>query len=149
MAASPRDSVKRIRVLFVCIGNSCRSPMAEALARHTAADVIDAASAGISPLGRVADLTRQVLAERGINASDLASKGMRQSAFIMPDLVINMTGIPGKSLFHDRYVEDWDVEDPFGEDLATYRRICEDIESRVDELAARLRAAAAGRKKGR
>lgn len=146
MAAAPRDSVKRIRVLFVCVGNSCRSPMAEALARHTAADVIDAASAGISPLGRVADLTRQVLAEKGIDASFLASKGIRETTFIMPDLVINMTGIPGKSLFHDRFVEDWDVEDPFGEDLETYRRICEDIESRVEELAIRLRAAAVGRK---
>jgi protein-tyrosine-phosphatase len=36
-------------------------------------------------------------------------------------------------------VEDWDVEDPYGEDLATYRRICEDIEGRVEELAERLR----------
>jgi protein-tyrosine-phosphatase len=36
-------------------------------------------------------------------------------------------------------VEDWDVEDPYGEDLATYRRICEDIEARVEELAERLR----------
>ncbi|MGC1580579.1 MAG: hypothetical protein WA766_03800, partial [Candidatus Acidiferrales bacterium] len=58
-----RAQSKPTRVLFVCIGNSCRSPMAEALARHSASDVIEAASAGISPLGRVADLTRKILVE--------------------------------------------------------------------------------------
>ena len=36
--------------------------------------------------------------------------------------------------------EDWDVEDPYGEDMETYRRICDDIEARVADLAARIRA---------
>jgi arsenate reductase len=145
MADPPRDPVKRIRVLFVCVGNSCRSPMAEALARHSAADVMDVASAGISPLGSVAELTRKVLIEKGIDAGGLESKGLRDTRFLAPSLIVNMTGIPGKSLFHDRFVEDWDVEDPYGEDLATYRRICEDIEGRIEDLAKRFRAAAGAR----
>ena len=49
--AHPRVPRRRKRVLFICVGNSCRSPMAEALARHLAADVIEPQSAGISPLG--------------------------------------------------------------------------------------------------
>jgi len=130
---------KRTRVLFVCVGNSCRSPMAEALARHSASDVIEATSAGISPLGHVADLTRKILLEKGVNASGLESKGVREAAAVAPNLLINMTGIRGRTIFPDMIVEDWDVEDPYGEDLATYRRICEDIEARVEELAERLR----------
>jgi arsenate reductase len=130
---------KRIRVLFVCIGNSCRSPMAEALARHSASDVIEATSAGISPLGRVADFTRKILVEKGIDSSGLESKSVREAAPIEPDLLINMTGIPGRTLFPQMVVEDWDVEDPYGEDMATYRRICEDIEARIEGLARRLR----------
>jgi arsenate reductase (thioredoxin) len=134
-----RTPFKRTRVLFVCVGNSCRSPMAEALARHSASDVIEATSAGISPLGHVADLTRKILLEKGVNASGLESKGVREAAAVAPDLLINMTGIPGRTIFPDMVVEDWDVEDPYGEDLATYRRICEDIQGRIEELAERLR----------
>ena len=114
--------------------------MAEAIARHTAADVMDVASAGISPLGRVAELTHAILAEKGIDSSGLESKGLRATRFLSPDLIINMSGMPGDSIFYGRVVEDWDVDDPYGDDLATYRRICEDIQARVKALAERLRA---------
>ena len=49
----------RVRVLFVCVGNACRSPMAEAIARYDAADVMEPSSAGLSPLGYLAELTKQ------------------------------------------------------------------------------------------
>jgi arsenate reductase (thioredoxin) len=113
--------------------------MAEALARHFAADIIEATSAGISPLGRIAELTRKTLREKGIEADALESKSIRQAAPDPPELLINMTGIPGRSLFPGMMVEDWNVEDPYGEDIETYRRICEDIEARIEDLAVRLR----------
>lgn len=49
------------RVLFVCTGNACRSPMAEALARHFVPDVIAASSAGLAPLGYISSPTVAVL----------------------------------------------------------------------------------------
>jgi arsenate reductase len=113
--------------------------MAEAIARHHAADVIEAQSAGISPLGRVAESTRRALLDRGVPADGLSSKGIASAALVAVELIINMSGIPGSSLFPDSPVEDWDVEDPYGEDMETYSRICEDIEARVLSLAARLR----------
>jgi arsenate reductase (thioredoxin) len=132
---------KPLNVLFVCIGNSCRSPMAEAVARHAASDVMVASSAGISPLGRIQDSTRKVLLERGISLDGQFSKGLNDDTLFQPaDLVINMSGYPGSTYFTGRKFEDWDVEDPFGEDMETYRRICDDIETRVADLAARLRA---------
>lgn len=129
-----------VKVLFVCVGNSCRSQMAEAIARHAAADVLTPSSAGVSPLGYVADLTRQALAERGIPTAGQFSKGLHDdSIFQPPDLIVNMSGIPGASLFAGCAFEDWPVEDPFGDDMETYRRICDDIQARVADLAARLR----------
>jgi len=138
-AAPPRPK----RMLFVCVGNSCRSQMAEALARHRAGDVIEPLSAGISPLGSVAEMTRRVLLERGVRTDGLFSKGLRDVDRDTADLIINMTGIPGGSLFPGANVEDWEIEDPYGEDLATYHRICDDIEEKILELAARFRAARA------
>jgi arsenate reductase len=132
---------KPLHILFVCIGNSCRSPIAEAVARQAASDVIVASSAGLSPLGRIQDSTQKVLLERGIPFDGQFSKGLNDDTLLRPaDLVINMSGYPGRSFFAGRKFEDWDVEDPYGEDMETYRRICDDIEARVADLAARLRA---------
>ncbi|MFZ0739846.1 MAG: low molecular weight phosphatase family protein [Candidatus Acidiferrales bacterium] len=139
MPGRPEAPLARKKILFICIGNSCRSPMAEAWARHLASDIIEAESAGISPLGSVADATRRVLIEKGVPADGLSSKAVRETHLFRPDLIVNMSGIPGRSLFPEASFEDWDVEDPYGEDMATYRRICEDIEARVTELAERLR----------
>jgi len=132
---------KPLNVLFVCIGNSCRSPLAEAIARHTASDVIAASSAGLSPLGRIQDSTRKVLLERGFPVDGQFSKSLHDDTLLQPaDLIINMSGYQGESFFAGRNYEDWDVEDPYGEDMETYRRICDDIEARVADLAARIRA---------
>ena len=127
------------KVLFVCIGNSCRSQMAEALARHLASDVIEPSSAGLSPLGTIAGPTRKVLLERGIHLVDQYSKGLREANPDHAHLVVNMTGMPGKTLFPGAEVLDWDVDDPYGEDLATYRRSCDEIEELVKDLAEKLR----------
>ena len=60
------------------------------------------------------------------------------------DLVVNLAGRPIEKHFDGRAlpVEDWEVGDPFGSDLAVYRRIRDEIERRVLALVARLRAQA-------
>lgn len=134
------------RVLFVCIGNSCRSPMAEALARHLAADVIEPSSAGLRPLGYVMEETLVVLAEAGVPCDGLASKPLRRDALTAASLVVNLSGTPAEKLFDVAAspVEDWQVGDPFGSDLGVYRRIRDEIETRVRDLARRLRRNRAG-----
>ena len=130
------------KVLFVCVGNSCRSQMAEALARHHAADVIEASSAGISPLGSIAEPTREVLLERGVLMPGHSSKGTTAANIQAAELIVNMTGIHGKALFREGLttpVVDWEVTDPYGDEMGVYRRVCDEIEALVIELAARLR----------
>lgn len=67
----------KIRVLFLCIGNSCRSQMAEALLRKHAPDRFSAFSAGIEP-SAVNPFTIRVLQEIGVDTGDLFSKSLNK-----------------------------------------------------------------------
>src|SRR5579871_2557108 len=66
----PKKEVSKKRVLFVCIGNSCRSQMAEGFARAYGSDIMDSQSAGLSPATVIAPLTRQVLGEKNVKIDD-------------------------------------------------------------------------------
>ena len=132
---------RRNKVLFLCIGNACRSQMAEAIARHSASDVIEPSSAGLVPFGEIPVTTRMVLDERGISFDGQTSKPLLPEDLSAADMVINMTGRSGAAVFTapmPRF-EDWDVGDPYGMNLAVYRTICDEIEVRVEDLARRLR----------
>src|SRR5262245_34057122 len=98
--------------------------MAEAIARYDAADVIEPSSAGLSPLGFVADLTKQTLMKNGYSANGLTSDVITPQAAESADIVINMTGRPRHENFEDYdKVEDWIVQDPYGTDPETYQRV--------------------------
>jgi arsenate reductase len=64
---------EKIKVLFLCTGNACRSQMAEGWARHLKSDVIEAYSAGVWP-SRVSTKAIQVMAEAGVDISSHVSK---------------------------------------------------------------------------
>ena len=138
----------RTKVLFLCIGNACRSQMAEAIARHVASDVIEPVSAGLLPFGEVTQPTIDVLAERGMCAEGQYSKALTPQDLAAADLVINMTGCAGAAVFADPAppVENWDVGDPFGFNLAVYRKIRDEIEAHIENLARRLREKADSQK---
>ena len=114
--------------------------MAEAIAQYDAADVMEPSSAGLFPLGYIADLTRQTLMKNGYSANGLTSDVLTKEAAEAADLIINMTGKPGAHIFRGREnVEDWLVEDPYGDDPETYQRVFEGIQRRVNQLALSLR----------
>jgi protein-tyrosine-phosphatase len=114
--------------------------MAEAIARQDAADLWEVSSGGLTPLGYIADLTKETIAKNNYSADGLESKPVMHAHWEEVDLVINMSGIEKYSVFenYDK-VEDWFVEDPFGANPETYQRIFEDIRTRVASLAVRLR----------
>lgn len=81
----------RLRVLFLCTGNSARSQMAEALLRFLSKNRIAAFSAGSAPEGRVHALAKRTLQEKfGIDASDLYSKSMNEFIGDQFDYVITV-----------------------------------------------------------
>jgi arsenate reductase len=132
----------RYRILFICIGNSCRSPMAESIALRDAGDLFESSSAGLSPLGVVQKLTLETLRTNGYPTDGLYSKPILNNAWAEADLVINMSGYHRDRTFPRsewHKIEDWDVEDPYGSEPAVYQRIFEDIRTRIESLAARLR----------
>jgi protein-tyrosine-phosphatase len=117
--------------------------MAESIAQRDAADVIEACSGGLSPLGFVPVLTMQTLAANGYSIESLASTPITRAVWDAVDIVVNMSGIAKERAFVDYgKVEDWDVQDPYGADADLYQTIYEDIQRRVSELAERLRGAA-------
>lgn len=131
---------QRTKVLFVCVGNSCRSQIAEAIARHFAPHTIDAESAGTLPHGRVAMETLAVLQEKGIRAEGHYSKSISEALeFFEPQIIVNMSGGRLNGWFGRETILDWKIEDPFGSDLEIYRRIYESIEKNVKKLAKDLR----------
>lgn len=111
-------------VLFVCIGNSCRSIMAEALTKHYWGDLVEAFSAGTYPLGHITPHTLRVLNERAISTAGLHSKGFSDISFDSIQLIVCLTGdsfehrVPPS--FSGETVR-WHVHDPYGQSLKTFR----------------------------
>ena len=113
------------RVLFVCLGNSCRSQMAEAFARTYGSDILMPHSAGLTPAMAVAPLTIQVLEERNVQATGQFPKSLAMVSRQPFDLVINMSGQP-LAIPQTRMVE-WSVPDPIGQKPEIYRSVASQI----------------------
>lgn len=140
--ASAHQTTQKPRVLFICIGNSCRSPMAESIGLRDSSTVFDSTSAGLTPLGVVQKQTIETLRTNGYPAENLCSKPILSDEFAAADLVINMSGYPKQRAFPRsewHKIEDWDVQDPYGSDPIVYQRIFDDIRTRIELLTARLR----------
>jgi len=133
-------SEKRKRVLFVCIGNACRSQMAEAFARTYGSDALIPASAGLAPAMRIAADTVKAMAEKNIDIRDHFSKGIRHLGRAEFDLVVNMSGsaVPEDLATRARVLE-WDVEDPVFLDYAQHCEVRDQIETLVMALIVELR----------
>jgi arsenate reductase len=128
----------KIRVLFICIGNSCRSQMAEGFARTYGADVVIPASAGLAPAYMVAPDTVRAMDEKNIDLRDHFPKSLKQLGRAQFDLFVNMSGfdLPPEI---DTPVREWPVPDPIGEDYDTHCKIRDEIETRVMGLILELR----------
>ena len=81
----------KLKVLFLCTGNSCRSQMAEGWARHLKSDVIEAYSAGVETHGLNPHAV-QVMAEAGVDISGHRSQHIDEFKDIQLDVVITVCG---------------------------------------------------------
>jgi arsenate reductase (thioredoxin) len=129
------------RVLFVCVGNSGRSVMAERLFRRATGGRHEARSAGSDPRGAIEQGVLEALQEVGLDASEHVPSRLDDEAVEWADVVVATCDeacpvIPGK-----RYVG-WQIPDAYGRPLGQVRPIRDDIAGRVDELVAELDAPA-------
>jgi len=136
-----------MKILFVCTGNSARSQMAEAFARHYGKGQLEASSAGIDPKG-LHPLTVKVMAEKGIDVSRQGSKALTDEMLRKADYVVTVCGHADEQCpalpSHVRKLH-WPIEDPAilsgqapDEVLAAFRRARDELESRVREFLSTL-----------
>ena len=115
-----------MKLLFVCVGNSCRSQMAEGLARSMGHE---ASSAGTHPGPEIAHHAVTLLESRGISTEGMAPKnvdGFKAEDF---DMVISMgCGVHCPAMKID---DDWELEDPHGGLYDMYEKTAAEIERRL------------------
>lgn len=124
------------KVMFVCKKNSRRSQMAEGFARTFGAGKIGVSSSGLEA-SYVDPTTVQVMSDIGIDISNQTSKPLSDFKAEDYNAVISLCGcgvnLPGQWLLTDVF-EDWQLEDPEGQDIETFRRIRDQVKERVIKL---------------
>jgi protein-tyrosine-phosphatase len=130
----------RPQVLFVCVHNAGRSQMASALLDRRSGGRIDVRSAGSAPADELNPVVVAVMAELGLDLSREFPKPLTDSAVRAADVVITMGCGDACPIFSGKRYEDWTLDDPAGQDVATVRRIRDEIDTRVQALSAELLA---------
>ncbi len=137
-----KSQEKRLRVLFLCTGNSCRSQMAEGWARHLKSEQIEAFSAGIEPKG-VNPRAIQVMKEVGVDISGQRSKHVRELLDQPFDYVVTLCGgareacpvFPSNAkLRHVRFEDPAAATGTDEEILSVFRKVRDQIRGLVETL---------------
>ena len=133
---------EKIKVLFLCTGNSCRSQMAEGWARHLKGSIVDAYSAGIRPID-VSSRAIKVMAEEGVDISMQKSKHIDEFSQIDFDYVVtlcdnaaeNCPVFTGKAkMFHRPFEDPYFASGSEGQIMATFRKVRDDIKKFIETL---------------
>lgn len=125
------------KVLFVCIGNACRSQMAEAFARAYGSDVLIADSAGIYPATMIAPDTVRAMAEKNLTLKGQFPKSIEQVDRSNFDLIVDMSGELEPE--EGPPVRIWNVPDPIVMDYENHRRVRDQVDALVRGLISELR----------
>ena len=122
-------------ILFVCVGNSGRSLMAEAFTRIFSKGKVAVLSAGTMPAKCADPTVRQVMNEEGIILPDHLPKLVTPEMVDQADLIFSMgCSVEASCISPSLVTEDWGLDDPFGKDVETVRRIRDQVEVKVLRL---------------
>jgi protein-tyrosine-phosphatase len=123
-----------IRILFVCVENSCRSQMAEGFAKAHGGPRVAAFSAGSRPSGRVNERAIAFMRERGIDIAGHRSKGLDAIQSQTWDAIVTMGCGDACPTVPARHRVDWDLPDPKHLDDDGFRAVRDRIEREVRDL---------------
>lgn len=127
-------------VMFVCKKNSCRSQMAEGFAKTLGKDQINVTSCGLEA-SRVHPTAIEIMQEIGIDITEQTSNPISEFKPEDYNAVISLCGcgvnLPVDWVLREIF-EDWELEDPDGKPLETFRRVRDEIKERVERLIAKI-----------
>jgi arsenate reductase (thioredoxin) len=129
-------------VLFVCVENATRSQMAEGFFNKYAPKRYRAISAGTKPVPKINPMAVEVMKEVGIDISNQISKDITEDVVRNSTYIVNMGCMEKEScpsLFLHNLL-DWSIEDPKGKSVEKVREIRDEIEQRVKEIVASIKA---------
>jgi arsenate reductase (thioredoxin) len=125
-------------VLFVCVHNAGRSQMAAGLLRLRSHGKISVRSAGSTPAAEINPNAIEALKELGIDMSEAFPKPLTDEVVRAADVVITMGCGDACPIYPGKKYEDWQIDDPAGQDLETVRRIRDELDERIQKLIAEL-----------
>ena len=125
-------------VLFLCVHNAGRSQMAAGWLRHLAGDTVTEWSGGSEPTSEINPAAIAAMAEVGIDITDEFPKPWTDEIVRAADVVITMGCGDACPLYPGKRYEDWELDDPAGQDVDAVRPIRDEIRRRVEVLLASL-----------
>ena len=126
------------KVAFMCVHNSCRSQIAEALGKKLASEVFESYSAGTELKDHInPDAVRLMKKLHGIDM-ELTQHNKLIAAIPKPDVVILMGCNVGCPITNARIIEDWGLEDPSGKEDEAFIETIQKIEGKILDLKNRL-----------
>jgi arsenate reductase len=137
---------EKLKVLFLCTGNSCRSQMAEGWAEFLKSDCIDACSAGVMP-GRVNEKAIEIMAEVGVDISGHYSKHIEDLAGIEFDYIVTVCDnareqcpmfVGSGKIVHNQFDDPSFVIGTVEEVNAEFRRVRDEIRAFVETMPGSL-----------
>ena len=129
----------RTKVAFVCVHNSCRSQIAEALGKKMASDVFESYSAGTETKPQInQDAVRLMKELYGIDMEETQYSKL-VSDIPAVDVVITMGCNVNCPWLPCNHREDWGLEDPTGKDDETFRKVIQQIETKMNELIQQIK----------
>lgn len=129
---------EKIKVAFVCVHNSCRSQMAEAISKINAADSFEAYSAGTETRPQINQDAVAVIKELYGVDMNATQKSKLISDIPLVDVVITMGCNVNCPYLPCKFREDWGLEDPTGKDKGEFIKTAQMIEQKVLELKSRI-----------
>ncbi len=122
------------KVAFICVHNSCRSQIAEALGKHLAGDVFESYSAGTETKPQInQDAVRLMKKLYGIDMEQTQYSKL-VSDISTPDIAISMGCDVGCPFIGRPFDDDWGLLDPTGKDDAEFQRVISQIEENILRL---------------
>ena len=125
-------------VLFVCVHNAGRSQMAAGLVKLRSAGRIHVRSAGSAPGSEINPAVIEAMNELGVDMSEEFPKPLTDEVVRAADVVVTMGCGDACPIYPGKKYEDWELDDPAGQDLETVRGIRDQIDARVQDLVAEL-----------